>query len=135
MQRGPWREITSTFLQRGQTVIGPGPKNQTLLKRLYEIRSNIEHIKDIKPGVRSARGLHESDVFPFRALEAEILASTIYEHILMNDALFAAFSTEAKVEGFWKRKPDQRQRAWGPPLDLQVAAAEVFVPQVSTDLN
>jgi hypothetical protein len=134
MQRGPWREITSTFLQRGQTVIGPGPKNQALLKQLYEIRSNVEHIKDIKPGVRPVRGLHESDVFPFRALEAEILASAIYGHILMNDALFVAFSTETKIEGFWKRKADQRQRAWGPPLDLHAEAEAVFAPQVITDL-
>jgi hypothetical protein len=126
----PWRDITSTFLQRGQTIIGSGRSNKALLKQLYGIRSNIEHIKDIKPGVRPVRGLHESDVFPFRALEAEILASTIYERILTDDALFSAFSTEAKVEGFWARRADQRQSTWGPPRDIHAAALEVFAPQV-----
>jgi hypothetical protein len=129
----PWRDITSTFLQRGQTIVGSGRSNEALLKQLYGIRSNIEHIKDIKPSVRGIRGVDENEAFLFRALQAEILASTIYERILTDDALLSAFSIEAKVEGYWARKEDQRQRLWGPPLDIQAAAQELFASQKIPD--
>lgn len=121
-----WRDITPTFIQRGQTIIGSGKSNEALLRRLYEIRSSIEHIKDIMPSLRRVRGVHESEVFGFRALQAEILASAIYERILTSETLLSAFSTEARVEGFWMRRTNQRQAIWGSPLDINGSARQVF---------
>lgn len=122
-----WRDITPTFTSRGQTVIGSGKSNENFLRQLYDIRSSVEHIKDVMAAIRQVRGIHESEVFGFRALQAEILASSIYERILMSDTLLAAFSTEAKVEGFWARRPNQRHAAWGPPIDIAAVAHQAFL--------
>ncbi|HWE84594.1 MAG TPA: hypothetical protein VG267_06595 [Terracidiphilus sp.] len=130
-----WRDITPTFIQRGQTIIGSGKSNEAVLRQLYEIRSSIEHIKDILPNVRRVRGVHEREVFGFRALQAEILASAIYERIMASETLLSAFSTEAKVEGFWMRRTDQRQVIWGSPLDIDKSARELFISRIIPDFE
>ena len=81
------------------------------------------------PAIRQIRGVHESEVFGFRALQAEILASSIYERILTSDALLSTFSTETKVEGFWARRANQRQVAWGPSIDIAAEAHKAFFSQ------
>jgi hypothetical protein len=124
-----WREVTPTFLHRGQTIIGRSARNERLLRQLYDIRSSIEHIKDVMPNVRKARVVDSEETFLFRALQAEILASSIYARILSNDQLRATFSTEARVEGFWRRNGPGRQTMWGSPMDLDAATRECFLPR------
>jgi hypothetical protein len=68
-------------------------------------------------------------VFGFRALQAEILASSIYERILTNDSLLSALSTETKVDGFWARRASQRQAASGPPLDIATVTHQALASQ------
>jgi hypothetical protein len=125
-----WRDVTPTFIERGQTMIGYSKKNDKLLRQLYDIRSSIEHIKDITPNVKKERGIDSGETFGFRALQAEILANTIYSRILSNEALLNAFSTEAKVEGFWNRIVPQRQSLWGEAIDLDAEARQSFFSQV-----
>ena len=124
-----WRDITPTFIHRGQTMIGVGKSSESFLRQLYDVRSSVEHIKDVMPAIRQVRGVHESEAFGFRALQAEILASSIYERILTNDTLLSTFSTEAKVEGFWRRRPNQRQATWGSPIDIAAEAYNSFFSQ------
>lgn len=128
-----WRLITSTFIDRGQTMIGAGKPNEKFLRQLYDIRSSVEHIKDVMPAIRQVRGVHESEVFGFRALQAEILASSIYERILTSDTLLSMFSTETKVEGFWARRADRRRAAWGPPIDIGAEAHQSFFSRENPD--
>jgi hypothetical protein len=130
----PWRDVTSTFIERGQTIIGDSKKSEKLLRQLYDIRSSIEHIKDIMPSVKKERGIHPDETFGFRALQAEILANAIYSRILSNEELLSAFSTEAKVEGFWNRIGSQRQLLWGDVIDLDAEARQSFSSQVIADL-
>jgi hypothetical protein len=128
-----WRDITPTFIERGQTMIGHSKKSDKLLRQLYDIRSSVEHIKDIMPAVKKERGIDSGETFGFRALQAEILANTIYSRILSNEGLLKAFSTEAKVEGFWNRIGPQRQSLWGDVIDLDAEARQVFASQVIPD--
>lgn len=132
-KKGKWREVTSTFLHRGQTIIGNSAKNERLLRQLYDIRSSIEHIKDVMPTLRRARGVDKGETFQFRALQAEIFASSIYAKILGNEDLLATFSTEARVEGFWRRDTLDRQLVWGDPIDLNAATKECFLSQHISD--
>ena len=124
-----WRDITPTFIHRGQTIVGAGKSSENFLRQLYDIRSSVEHIKDVMPTVRQVRGVHENEVFGFRALQAEILASSIYERILTSDTLLSTFSTETKVEGFWARRANQRQTTWGSPIDIAAEAHQSFFSQ------
>jgi hypothetical protein len=129
----PWRDITKTFIERGQTALGHSKRSENLLRQLYDIRSSVEHIKDIMPSVKKARGIEADETFAFRALEAEILASTIYSRILSSGELLSAFSTEAKVEGFWNRVGHDRRSKWGSVIDLDAEARERFFPQTVPD--
>jgi hypothetical protein len=85
------------------------------------------------PAIRQVRGVHASEVFGFRALQAEVLASSIYERILTSDTLLSTFSTETKVEGFWARRAKQRQATWGPPIDIAAEAHQSFFSQRISD--
>jgi hypothetical protein len=122
-----WREVTPTFIARGQTIIGRSKKSERLLRQLYDIRSSVEHIKDVMPTVRKARGIASEETFWFRALQSEILASTIYSRILNSKDLLSAYSTEARVEGFWNRVGHERQRLWGDPIDLDAESRHQFL--------
>ena len=129
----PWRDVTQTFIDRGQTVIGASQRNAKLLRQLYDIRSSVEHIKDIMPSVKKVRGIHADEGFGFRALQAELLASAVYAKILSSDVLLNAFSTEAKVEGFWSRVTLQRRALWGDPFNLDAEARQCFYSHVVPD--
>jgi hypothetical protein len=129
-----WREVTSTFIARGQTVIGCSKHSERLLRQLYDIRSSVEHIKDVMPTVRKARGIASEETFWFRALQSEILASTIYSRILNSEDLLSAFSTEARVEGFWNRVGHERQALWGNSVDLEAESRNQFFSHRVPDL-
>lgn len=128
-----WRDVTPTFIERGQTMIGYSKKSDKLLRQLYDIRSSVEHIKDILPSVRKERGIDASETFGFRALQAEILANTIYSRILSDETLLKAFSTETKIEGFWNSLQPKRQSLWGDAIDLGAEARQSFASQVISD--
>lgn len=127
------RPITATFKSRGQTFIGHSRASERLLDQLYDIRSSVEHIKDVVPTVRKVRGISVQEAFGFRALQCEILASTIYSRILSNAGLRDCFSTEQKVEGFWKRAQGKRQALWGDPIDLNAETRNQFFSLVMPD--
>jgi len=125
--RKPWRQITRTFLARGQTFLGRSTQSERLLKQLYELRSCIEHSKNIEPAIRKPKNVARTEAFAFRALQAEILASTIYSRILTNGALREQLRTDVRVEGFWRRSEDKRRALWGETIDLHADADAEFL--------
>lgn len=128
------RPISATFKARGQTFIGHSRSSERLLSHLYETRSSIEHTKDINPTIRQARGIAKEEAFAFRALQCEILASSIYSRVLSNPQLLECFSTERKVEGFWSRRRGSREAIWGEPIALNAAARDQFFSHHINDL-
>jgi hypothetical protein len=122
-----WREVTPTFIKRGQTVIGHSAKSERLLRQLYDIRSSVEHIKDVVPAIKKARGIASEEAFGFRALQSEILASTVYSRILTSHDLLNAFLTETSVEAFWSRIGHDRRALWGDPIDIDAESRHQFL--------
>jgi len=120
------RPITATFLERGQTFTGRSRANQRLLQQLYDLRSCIEHVKNVEPAVHKPRNIHRDEAFAFRALQAEIFASSIYTRIFTNDALREQLRTERSVEGFWRRRENGRKALWGRSIDLRAATNREF---------
>jgi hypothetical protein len=130
----PYRQIARTFTTRGLTFVGQSRQNERLLKQLYDLRSCIEHIKDIMPQVHKPRGIPRAEAFAFRALQAEILASTIYQRIFTSDTLREQLRTELRVEGYWRRSFENRRMPWGRSLDLSAAARRQFISTLTLDL-
>lgn len=126
--------ITTKFIERGQTFIGCSPRNERLLRQLYNLRSCVEHLKNILPLVHKPRGIHKDEAFAFRALESEILASTIYQRILSGEALRQRLRTEQSFEGFWRMRDDRRKKLWGETLDLKASMERQFQSRVIPDL-
>jgi hypothetical protein len=124
--RREYRPITTTFISRGQTLIGHSKASGDLLRQLYEIRSSVEHTKDILPQVKAVEGILKKEAFEFRALQCEILAGEVFARILSTPHLLEAFSTERKVEGFWSRTIKKRSELWGEAIDLDADARKHF---------
>jgi hypothetical protein len=121
------RAITKSFRTRGQTFTGRSTKNERLLQQFYDLRSCIEHVKNIAPVLHKPRNVSRDEAFAFRALQAEIFASTIYSRIFTNDALRGQLRTEPRVEGFWRRSEANRRALWGRSVDLSAAARREFL--------
>jgi len=129
------RKITKTFVTRGQTFTGHSTKNRRLLTQFYDLRSCIEHVKNIEPALHKPRNVDRDEAFAFRALQAEILASTIYSRIFTSDALREQLSSELRVEGFWRRRDASRRTLWGKSIDLSAAAGREFLSsRIALDL-
>lgn len=121
------RPIKKTFSARGQTFTGPSVQNSRLLEQLYDLRSCIEHLKNIEPALHKPRNVHRDEAFSFRALQAEILASTIYSRIFTNDVLREQLRSELRVEGFWRRRYANRRALWGRSIDVGATANREFL--------
>lgn len=128
--RREYRPITPTFISRGQTLVGHSKVNGELLRQLYEIRSSVEHTKDIMPQVKTVKGISKREAFDFRALQCEILAGEVYARILSTPHLLEAFSTERRVEGFWSRSINKRAELWGETIDLDADARKHFCSHI-----
>lgn len=121
------RRITKTFCARGQTFTGRSTQNRRLLEQFYDLRSCIEHIKNIEPALHKPRNVSRDEAFAFRALQAEIFASAIYSRIFSNDDLREQLRTETRVEGFWRRRDPSRRELWGRSIDLTATARREFL--------
>jgi hypothetical protein len=85
--------------------------------------------------VRELKGLSPQETFKFRALQCEILASTMYARIFTNDALRERLRTERGVEGYWRRKEASRAALWGESIDLNAAARQGLISMSRLDLT
>jgi hypothetical protein len=128
------RAITKTFRTRGQTFTGRSKQNERLLQQFYDLRSCIEHVKNVFPALHKPRGVSRDEAFAFRALQAEIFASTIYSRIFLNDALREQLRTETRVEGFWRRRDANRRLLWGKSINLSAGARREFSSTQPLDL-
>lgn len=122
--RLPRRLITRTFIDRGQELVGFSPRNEKLLKQLYDLRSCIEHVKGFQRELRKPRGINREQAFAFWSLCAELLASEIYKRIFSSADLRECFRSEARASGFWRRT--QRTGLIGEPIDVWSLANRTF---------
>ncbi len=132
-KKGGWRDITSTFVERGKHLLSDSRSNEKLLRQFFNIRSSIEHTKDVDPVVRKPRGIDPRESFMFRALQCEILVGEIYTRILTSAELLRAFSTETRIEGFWRLAGHKRQALWGERIDIEAEARRQFFSYIPPD--
>jgi hypothetical protein len=130
-KKAPWRQVTSTFIKRGERLIGGSTQNARLLRELYAIRSSIEHVQDILPRVRRIRSMDAEKTYQFRVLQCEVFASAVYSKILTNLQLREQLRSEQGVEGFWNCGPGRFNDLWGEKLNLQSAAWDEFIKPIT----
>jgi hypothetical protein len=118
--------ITKTFCDRAQLFTGRSQQNAQLLKELYDIRSCFEHTKDVLSATGQVSGVRKEHMVAYRSLQAELLASAVYERIFEKPRLMALFSTQNGFDDFWAQPEYKRKRQWGSPINLQAEAQKQF---------
>lgn len=112
------------FSARGQVLAGPsaGPT----LGELYDLRSQAEHLNDLK--VQLVRpDMPDPEVLAlFRSYQAERLAQSAYRRFFQSAELQAHFRTDADITAFWNLDREEQVRLWGEHIDLDGAATAKF---------
>jgi hypothetical protein len=81
-------------------------------------------LKDIASSKDAAEQLAQR-----RSLQAGLLATHIYRHILGTPELFRLFSDETTIQEFWATPDHEQDQTWNAsPIDLETAANEILDP-------
>lgn len=123
----PRRGLTSSFVIRSQLFIGHSLRNAALLRQLYNLRSCMEHVQLWRSDLKIVRGLDVKESFLFRALQAELVASSALLRIFGSAELLPHFGTEATIRRFWSLPDRDREKLWGKPLSLNREANRLYI--------
>lgn len=100
------------------------PNGADLGKDLYEIRGEVEHLRD--PLTKIPTDVEEGRRLEFLARYthvAETVARSVLEAVFMNDELQSFFADSSDPAEFWKLSEDERIRLLGPPINLKRVSA------------
>ena len=110
----PRGDTTRQFANR--TALFIGPHHRDLMKELYQVRSDIEHLNEHKHLMARDRPTR----IHLAKLEAvsELIARSCLAHILLDRALLTQFGNATAIRTFWAKPEAEMRLIWGPPLDL-----------------
>jgi hypothetical protein len=89
---------------------------------IYEVRSAVEHLHEdryLDPLTRP----NQIDLTKKEAI-IEHIARTTLAHIVLDDTLWAHFTSRAALTAFWAKPAAERESIWGAPIDPKAALAE-----------
>ena len=112
------------FARRGQLFLGAGPDKRKLLEEVYDLRSCAEHMNDYTGALTAYSPGDHDRIGCLRVFQVETLAKRVYSLVLRNRSLLEIFTDDGRTHQFWNLPDDQKQKRWGPPLDM--AAEEQF---------
>jgi hypothetical protein len=102
---------------------------------MYDLRSAIEHSYLVMPKLRNPRGISRKEAFALRALQSEIIASTVYSRIFTKGELRAQLRSEKGLEDFWTSLSDQdREDLFGKAIDIRAETNREFRSTIATDI-
>jgi hypothetical protein len=120
---------------RARTELFVGPKSAQYMERLYEMRSQIEHVHAPQfpdwPSSERERRL----LVARTSIVAEEIARTCLERILRSAALHAHFATDQSIAAFWTKPADELRTLWGAPLDIKDIERKRFEPRQVSDAD
>jgi hypothetical protein len=101
------------FKSRTELFVGPG--HHPLMGRLYEVRSDIEHLHEDRYLAQFDRATR----IELAKLEAvsEGIARSCLIRIFLDLALSAHFGSVASLTDFWEKPEAERRTIWGAPVD------------------
>lgn len=119
------------FIHRNQLFMGRSNQNSTIARQLYRLRSCVEHMNDYTTELVDSATTKEAaeQLAQRRSLQAGLLATHVYRHILGTPALFALFSDETRIQAFWAMPDHEQDKVWGAkPIDVETTANDILDP-------
>jgi hypothetical protein len=116
---------------KSRTELFIGPRHHDLMGEIYDVRSSVEHLHEdryLDPLTRPV----QVDLTKKEAV-IEHIARTTLARIVLNDQLWAHFTSKTALGDFWAKPVDERRAIWGPPIDPMEALAEFderYLPEV-----
>ena len=121
-------KTTQQFKSRTELFIGPA--HHKLIRALYGIRSDVEHLHEgryLETFNREVR----LDLVKKEAI-VEYIARAALARICSQDALWQHFGNKAALSKFWALSAAKRQQIWGEPIDPMVSITD-FDPKCLND--
>lgn len=103
----------SQFKSRTELFIGP--KHHELMGKLYDVRSDVEHLHENKLLEQFDRD-QRIEIAKLEAV-SEWIARSCLTRILLSPQLRAMFGNVMNLNSFWALDPEQRRMVWGDPVD------------------
>lgn len=103
---------------KSRTELFVGPSQHMVMGRLYEVRSNVEHLRD--PLEKYSGSRFETYLQLWHdAVTAEEIARSVIRSFILNPSLWPHFKDDSAAAAFWTDvSVDEKRHVWGAPLDL-----------------
>jgi hypothetical protein len=115
----PPRTGYNEFAARCGTFAGRTEPVQNILRELYRLRSAAEHVNDFRSVFADLIEPECESLALQRALQAEVLASTVFIRILSSDNMTEHFAKDAWLDEFWKKTAADLDAFWDGVVDLE----------------
>lgn len=124
-------EIGRTKKQfKSRTELFIGSKHHASMDEIYDIRSNVEHMKDF-------RSVSENRAARLRHLSFDImmenLARLIISKTLTDQRLFSIFMCEDQLRYFWSQDNQYRKSIWGSPIEFDAVMKDFSYNIISNE--
>jgi hypothetical protein len=111
------------FTHRCQIFAGTSASERHLLSELYQMRSLAEHMNPLESVLDTYSPPDHAALTLRRTYQAQMLASDVFEKVLTKPKVLAIFDSDTHIDEFWtRRRTDEQQATWGPPIDLEALA-------------
>ena len=116
------------FKSRTELFIGPG--NHDLMGRMYDVRSEVEHLH--YQNLIEPSGKHERIEITRHAAILEAVVRTCFTKLLSERSLWPYFRTDGALQRFWSLTDADRRALWGaaiPVVDLIADFQEQWITE------
>jgi hypothetical protein len=117
------------FVSRTELFVGPS--HHDIMRALYKMRSKVEHMHDYDWPADLAERDRRLLVMR-RAALAQELARRCISRFLVTENVWPYYAHPDQLVSFWKLPAADRQKLWGPPVDLDAIDGK-FDPADFTD--
>lgn len=119
------------FVHRAQVFIGRTTQSKTIARQLYRLRSCVEHMNEYTTELQDFAQSKDAaeQLAQRRSIQAGLLATHVYRHILGTPVLLKMFSDEMTAQSFWAQPDHEQDKTWAAkPIDLETLADEIMDP-------
>jgi hypothetical protein len=106
------------FVHRCQTFTKANQANMDLLREIYEMRSDIEHVHEWDRSLSAYPVNDREAVAMCRTRQVQILATRQYHRILGDQTIQTVFQSDTSIDAFWQQSDHIRKQTWQDEVDL-----------------
>lgn len=119
------------FVHRAQVFIGRSQQRKIIARQLYRLRSCVEHMNEYTTELLNVTTTTQAaeTLAQRRSIQAGLLATHVYRHILNTPHLLAIFMDEQRTHEFWATPDHEQDQTWATnPIDLEMLADKIMDP-------